>query len=46
MLSGEEGKGGDHWGMRALGIAVFSALLITKWEASPEVEVHLEGSAR
>jgi len=30
-------------GMRALGIAVFAAVLLTRWEREPEVEVHLEG---
>jgi len=30
-------------GMRALGIAVFAAVLLTKWKQEPEVEVHLEG---
>jgi CRISPR locus-related DNA-binding protein len=42
-LRGKKIKVAITGGMRALGIAVFSALLITKWEASPEVEVHLEG---
>ena len=30
-------------GMRALGIAVLAAVLLTKWEQEPEIEVHLEG---
>ena len=30
-------------GMRALGIAVLAAVLLTEWEQEPEVEVYLEG---
>ncbi|ABL78755.1 transcriptional regulator, TrmB [Thermofilum pendens Hrk 5] len=33
-------------GMRALGIAVLTAYLLTRWRVDPEVEVYLEGQGR
>ncbi|MCC5998580.1 MAG: CRISPR-associated CARF protein Csa3, partial [Thermofilum sp.] len=42
-LKGKKVKVALTGGMRALGLAVFSAILLTRWADMPEVEVYLEG---
>ncbi|MCC5997702.1 MAG: CRISPR-associated CARF protein Csa3 [Thermofilum sp.] len=42
-LRGKKVKVALTGGMRALGLAVFSAILLTRWADMPEVEVYLEG---